>query len=315
MTIAAALLGTFRLTIDGRSIDPSALGRPSGLRLVKLLLVTPGHRIPREVAAELLWPEADPERSGANLRKSVHLARHALAGIGLPAQAIGGNAVLALDPAIPIDVDVDRLRIAIDAVAVAHAAERVPSLVALETLVDLGGCDLLPEEPYVEWLLPVRERLHRDAVEALLVGAAQARTMGRGALALRLVDRVLQLEPAEEVAHQLAIELHLDAGRIDAARRQLVACAAALADAYDVAPSPQLEGLIDARSRHSGATRTGPAEGEQAEPLRAGGIGALLVSALVEAVAALAGDRPLAPAIIDGRLVGEANARIGSLRA
>ena len=77
MAIRASLLGSFELSVDGRPIHPDAFARPSGLRLLKLLLVTPGHRIAREAAAELLWPEAEAEHSRVRLRKALHFARRA----------------------------------------------------------------------------------------------------------------------------------------------------------------------------------------------------------------------------------------------
>ena len=77
--LRARLLGGFELSVDGHAVPASAFERPSGLRLLKLLLATPGHRLRREEAAELLWPDADPDRSSANLRKAIHFARRALA--------------------------------------------------------------------------------------------------------------------------------------------------------------------------------------------------------------------------------------------
>jgi DNA-binding SARP family transcriptional activator len=311
-SVSATLLGGFQLSVDGRPIAPGAFQRPSGLQLLKLLLVTPGHRIAREVAAELIWPEADPEHSRVRLRKSVHFARRALEASGVAAEVIGGGfTMLEIDRSVIVEVDVDRLRAAIDEVLAARAAGRAPRPGALQTLADLGGADLLPDEPYEEWLLPHRERLHRSSVDALIFAATHARDAGLDDRALGYLERVLRLEPAEEEAHRLAIELHIAAGRPDAARRQLVACAAALADAFDVAPSPQLRALIDAASE---APARPALPGGSDEPAAAG-LGTLLVGALVEIVSALAGDRPLTLAIGDARLVRAASAPVGSQRA
>src|SRR6185503_4396297 len=105
------------LAVDGRTINRAAFERPSGVRLLKLLLATPGHRLRREAAAELLWPESDPERSGANLRKAIHFARRALDGeAGEGDSVIRGDAEwVRIDDAAGLDVDVDRLRAALDA--------------------------------------------------------------------------------------------------------------------------------------------------------------------------------------------------------
>jgi DNA-binding SARP family transcriptional activator len=300
--LEARVLGSVRLSVDGRPIDAAAFERPSGLRLLKLLLVTPGHRLPREAAAELLAPEADPERSRVTLRKAIHFARRALATRGIPESAIGGGvAFVDLDPAL-VDVDVDRLRIAIDAVLGPRPPHGLPQAGALEVLAELGGADVLADDPYDEAWLSVRERLHRDSVEALLAGVEHARQTGANALALRLADRLLQLEPAEEAAHRHAIELHVTAGRVDAARRQLAVCAAALADAYGIEPSPGLGDLLDA-----------PGDPPYRET-EARGIGAALVDALVETVIALGGRRTPAFAAVEARIVSRAASTVGSLQ-
>ena len=246
--IRGRLLGSFELSVDGRQIERSAFERPSGARLLKLLLATPGHRVRRESAAELLWPEVDPDRSGANLRKAVHFARRALDG-----GAGEGDSVIRGDvdwlrvedaPGFELDLDLDRLRRALDS-ARSGARDGQVDWTALETIAEVGGAELLPEDPYEEWLVPIRERLRQQTIEALQRGAAAARDDGRRELAFRLVEGALALEPADEAAHRIAIELHLGAGQLHAARRQLVACARALADTYGVEPSSELARLIE----------------------------------------------------------------------
>ncbi|MEO5704585.1 MAG: AAA family ATPase [Candidatus Limnocylindrales bacterium] len=264
------LLGRFELSVDGRTIERSAFERPSGMRLLKLLLATPGHRVRREAAAELLWPETDPERSGANLRKAIHFARRAMDSNASEGDSLirGGADSLRIADDAGLELDLDRLRAALDdtrtadrtadrpaelaaAPTAALAAEPVaaPDWTALETIADLGGAELLPEDPYEEWLVPIRERLRQQTLAALQRGAAVASAAGHTDLAFRLVDGAIALEPADEAAHRIAIELHLAAGQLHAARRQLLACARALAETYNVEPSPELGALIEAAAK------------------------------------------------------------------
>ncbi len=111
MRLEARLLGTFEVTLDGRRIERAIFERPSGLRLLKLVLATPGHRLRREAAAEALWPELDPERSEANLRKATHFARRALGTSGDARERVlaTDGPWLRLDRNLEVDVDVDRL--------------------------------------------------------------------------------------------------------------------------------------------------------------------------------------------------------------
>jgi DNA-binding SARP family transcriptional activator len=258
--VRVRLLGGLGLWIDGRPVERSGFERPSGLRLLKLLLAIPGHAVRREEAAERLWPEGDPERSAASVRKALHFARQALDRAGAPpdllssdgdALRLGGRAGGA--SAVELDIDVDRLRAAMEAVRAQasrsggeHGVASDIAVADLELLADLSGEELLPEDPYEEWLVPIRERLRQQVLQTLVDAGRAARSGGRPDLARRLVDRALALEPAEEAAHRLGVELFLDAGQLHAARRQLVECARALAQEYGVEPSRELVDLVAA---------------------------------------------------------------------
>jgi DNA-binding SARP family transcriptional activator len=247
-SVQARLLDRFEVAVAGRPVTAGAFERPSGLRLLKLLLATPGHRLRREEAADLLWPEADPDRSSANLRKAIHFARRALATADPGAEtliATDGDR-LRLAEGAHVDIDADELAAAIDAVEGRAASSAGEMGSALDGLARLGGLQLLPDDPYEEWLVPLRERLRQRTLAALDTGADLARGSGDRVRAFALIERSLALDPADEHAHRVAIELRLEAGEIHAARRQLQACRQAVAEAYGVEPDPALAALIDA---------------------------------------------------------------------
>lgn len=262
-TLRARLLGGFELATRGRSLQPASFERPSGLRLLKLLLATPGHRLRREEAAELLWPEADPERSGANLRKAIHFARRGLAAADPRSEHLvhAEGEVLRLEFDEAPDIDVDRLVAALSVVE--HVAGPEPGVIdALDVLASLGESELLPDDPYEEWLVPLRERLGKRTLEALLAGAALTRAGGDNRRAFVLLERALARDAANESAHRLVIELHLEAGHLHAARRQLQACRQAVAETYGVEPDPALADLID----RAAAARPAATIGREKEP-------------------------------------------------
>jgi DNA-binding SARP family transcriptional activator/tetratricopeptide (TPR) repeat protein len=255
-TLRARVLGGFELAVDGRPIPPSAFERPSGQRLLKLLLATGGHRIRREEAAELLWPDADPERSGANLRKAIHFARRALD------SAVPGGAefLVAAGPELrltgSLEVDADEMLAAID------AAERIGGSGATDALARLAGGELLPADIDEAWLDPIRTSLRERTLAALLAGASRARAGGERERAGELLRRLVGLEPADEAAHRGLIELHLEAGELHAARRQLQSCRQAVVEAYGVEPDPALESLI----AEAAARRPAAADRASTEP-------------------------------------------------
>ena len=250
--LQARLLGRFELRLDGTRIGPEAFERPSGLRLLKLILATAGHRVRREAAAELLWPEMEAERSAANLRKAVHFARRALSRVEPGDELImGGGDSFAFAPWLELDVDVDALRAAIGMLERTEGPDsgvrtkRADDDATFDVLLRFAGSELLPEDAYEEWLVPLRERLSAQTLRALLVAAQVARSADDPETALALLDRALTLDPADEGTHRLAIEIHLQDGRLHAARRQLRSAEQAVAEAYGVAASPELGQLIE----------------------------------------------------------------------
>ena len=111
--------GRLRRLARGRAIPPAAWTSQRAATLFKCLLSTPGHRLPREQASELLWPEAEPAASATNLRTTMHLLRQILDGPGAAESHLhteGGMLVLAPDGEYP---SADWL----DATAFARAAQ------------------------------------------------------------------------------------------------------------------------------------------------------------------------------------------------
>ncbi len=235
--VEVRVLGGFEVIAAGRPISRADWQRVSAERLVKLLLVTPGHRVSREVAGETLWPDADPESSRANVRKALHFANRALQDTGLLVSD-GGAIGLANDR---LRLDLDRLGAAIAEVASAPggggAADRCGD--AIEVVVDLAARDLLPDDSYEDWLIGPRERLRDLWQRTALPLAQRAFELGRWDHALELVTRVLDRDPTDEAAHRLAIELYAARGRHHAVRRQLELCRRALREEVDAEPSPE----------------------------------------------------------------------------
>ncbi len=250
--VTVQVLGGFAVHLDGRELGRADWGRLSAERLVKLLAVTPGHRLTREVAAETLWPGMPPESGRSNLRKAIHFARRALGADGVLA---GGGDVVSLDHR-RLHLDLDVLEAAMARITGGEAVEPgVPgSTTALDTILGLGGRDLLPDDLYEDWLVGPRERIRGVWVRTALRAAAAERDRGRKDEALAIVDRVLEKDPADEAAHRLAIELLAADGRHHAARRQFELCRRALRSTLDVDPAPETVEAFRAAERSASRT-------------------------------------------------------------
>ena len=239
------VLGGFEVTVDGRRLGHADWQRLSAERLVKLLVVTAGHSLSREAAAETLWPETSPDAGRASLRKAVHFARHAF---GAPDALSAEADNVRLDP-LAVQVDLDLL---LDAFATLGRHSRVPGeppvasglpgkdlYPALATVLELGSRTLLPDDGYEDWLVAPREQLRSRWQLVALDAANQAIAAGRTVEAHRLIEQLLDRDPSDEVAHRLAIGLYASEGRHHAARRQFELCRRALLDGLDAQPSEE----------------------------------------------------------------------------
>src|ERR671912_2910657 len=72
------LLGGFRVSIGSRAIAQDAWHLKKAAVLVKLLPLARGHRLHREQAMDILWPNAGRKGASNSLRSSLHAARKVL---------------------------------------------------------------------------------------------------------------------------------------------------------------------------------------------------------------------------------------------
>ncbi len=231
------LLGGFRVEVDGRPVGVHAWRHRRGAELVKLLALTPRHRLHREELIDALWPDLAPEAGAANLRKAVHFARQALG--GEEAIATRGG-VVELWPGGPLRIDAEEFE---DAVA---AALRSNAAKGAARAAQLYAGDLLPEDLYAEWAQGPRERLRRLHVQALRMGG--------------LWERVLQADPVDEEAHRALMRARLDEGNRQAAMRQFERLRQVLREELGVGPDPRSVELFQEILALEGTEPSTPAE-------------------------------------------------------
>jgi DNA-binding SARP family transcriptional activator len=176
------LLGAFEVLVDSQPVPADAWAQRRAADLVKLLALAPGHRIPRDEVLETLWPQLGADAAASNLHKAASYARRALGERG--AVVLRGG-VVELAPAAEVTTDVERFEAGDDSA--------------------YGG-ELLPDEPYEEWLLGPRARLCERRLAVL-------RSEGRW-------DEVLREDPADEEAHRALMRRHMASGDKPAAARQ-----------------------------------------------------------------------------------------------
>jgi predicted ATPase len=157
--VAVTLLSGFAAEVDGEPVPPTAWRLRKGRELVKLLALAPGHRLHRERAIDVLWPDLELAAASNNLHQVVHAARRALSADAIEVR----DGMLHLHA----DVDVDRLeRAAADARSAATPG-------AYRNALSLYAGELLPENLYDDWAEERRREL-QGLVDELEDGLAAA---------------------------------------------------------------------------------------------------------------------------------------------
>jgi DNA-binding SARP family transcriptional activator/predicted ATPase len=175
--------------------DDHGLRRLSGERVQNLLAYLVLHpRIPhrRELLADLLSPDASPERVRRNFSDTLYRLKKALSPEWLVIDAV----TIALDSSPEFWVDgweFERLA----------ASEQE---VDLHRAVELYTGDLLPEL-YDDWLVPEREFFRSQYLSALERLAALQESSGELRQALLSLRRLVSAEPLHEPAHQAYLRL------------------------------------------------------------------------------------------------------------
>ena len=141
------LLGGFSVSVGSWIIEEGEWRLKKAAGLDKLLALAPGHRLHREQAMDLLWPDASRKAASNNLRQTLHAARRTLSSdpaTGSRYLSSEGES-LVLCPGGPLWVDVDAFEEA------ATAARRSREPAAYRAALDLYAGELSPEDRYEAW--------------------------------------------------------------------------------------------------------------------------------------------------------------------
>ena len=236
------LLGGLSVSVGERKVDQSAWRLRKVASLIKLLALAPSHRLHRERAMDLMWPDLGLRAASNNLRQTLHVARKTLhpdPQISSHYLSVSGEQLL-MCPQGRIWVDVDAFE---EAANIARGS-KVPA--AYRAALELYSGELLPEDRYEEWAESRREDL-RQRFLSLLVELAGLYTE-RGseedlALAVQALQRVLAEESTNEEAHMGLMRLYASSGRSGEALRQYGRLSETLSRALDGEPGASARSL------------------------------------------------------------------------
>ncbi|MGE0066932.1 MAG: BTAD domain-containing putative transcriptional regulator, partial [Solirubrobacterales bacterium] len=232
-------LGRFRVEGAAGPINGDWLGQRPG-QLLKYLICERRRVVTSDQIGEVLWPEAGPQESSSRLRYNVHALRDKLE----PGRERGSPArfVLARRGGYLLDtgdVWLDADRFEVDALAGLAAREQWMSEAAAVHLADAIGLyrgEFLAGDPYLDWAIPERERLHQLACRALRARVEIAIETGELEPGAGQARRLAEMEPFDSDTQRLLIEICLRQGRRSEAHRRFTLFAKKLAQEFGRQP-------------------------------------------------------------------------------
>jgi DNA-binding SARP family transcriptional activator len=192
------LLGGFQLFYDEKPVE---LARSTRLQtLIAYIILHRTAPVVRERLAFLFWPDTSESQARTNLRNLIHQLRHAFPSISNYINFDNNTLEWRSDTPFQLDIDLFR-RCLLAAPGQASAKE------SLQEAVRLYKGDLYPTS-YDDWILPAREELHQEFIDALDRLALLQEEAREYPQALNTVRRLIQMDPLQPAANQRLMRLY-----------------------------------------------------------------------------------------------------------
>jgi ATP/maltotriose-dependent transcriptional regulator MalT/DNA-binding SARP family transcriptional activator len=205
-------LGPFEIARDDTPIRFAGKAQRRPLEVLRVLVALGGRAVPEPRVTDLVWPDADGDRTQQALAMAVHRLRRLL---GAEQALTRGNGRLGLDPRL-CWVDVWALEHAF--VAAEAAAGQMPELRRWAAQVEgLYRGPFLADERAQPWAEPLAERLRSRWLRHLALVAGAWLEKGDWGAAAGVYQRALEVEPATEPLYRGLAEVYRRAGRADEA--------------------------------------------------------------------------------------------------
>jgi DNA-binding SARP family transcriptional activator/predicted ATPase len=253
--LSIQLLGGFQLFAGDHRVGDAQFRLRKARSLVKVLALTPHHRLHRDQLVDLLWADQDPTLAANSFHQTLYAARRVLTGLGLSAQAILSlnDEILSLCSTSALQIDVEEF----ETRATRAHSSRDPLDYQAALTVYTG--DLLPEDPYEEWAAARREGLRQEHLRLLLELARLEESRGENEKAASSFQQVIEHDPVCEEAYAGLMRLNALNGQRSVALAQYDSCRRLLQKELGVEPSPDTSALYERiRAGELGGTLTPP---------------------------------------------------------
>lgn len=249
------LLGTFHVLLDGEPVTRFEYDKVRALLAYLAVERDIPHR--RDTLMVLFWPDQTDQAARKSLNQALYTLRKALGDSVAPGDRTGpfilaGRTEVQLNPEADIWSDVQAFAQGmgepIGPQIVDFPAEKLDRQREAARLYRgdfLQGLSLPDSTAFDDWAAGQRERLHRQASEALLALAGYHERRGELAEATRCLQRQLELEPWHEEAHRQLMRVLAHQGRRSEALVQYQRCRQALESELGLEPDPETEALAE----------------------------------------------------------------------
>lgn len=220
----------------------SAAGKPINLPsrkakgLLAYLAMSDGRAHARDKLAALFWEASGAKQARASLRQTLSRLRKLLNAGNGEVLVVDGDSI-ALNPA-GVEVDAMRFERLLN-VGTPKALEEASALYRGNFL---EGFSLLAD-PFEEWLMAERMRLHEMVESALTRLLAHYRRVHATEDAVRVAVQLLTLDPLQESVHRLLMQLYIERGRPRSALKQYELCRELLLRELGIEPEAETRRL------------------------------------------------------------------------
>ena len=246
------LVGTYRITLDGREVD---LGYAKVRALLAYLALEPERAHARDELAELLWPGSPEESARKNLRQALTTLRTAIQEDQVvPPHILARRDTIQFNPESDFYTDAGEFS-ALMALCARHAHPNLDDcpecMERLKRAAGLYQGDLLknlliPESlAFEEWLVLGRERLRLQMIDALGHLAAGGERNGDDEAAMQFARRRLVLDPWNEDAYRALMRVLARRGQRTAALAEFERCKRVLDKELGIEPSAETSRLAE----------------------------------------------------------------------
>ncbi|MBN1373094.1 MAG: tetratricopeptide repeat protein [Anaerolineaceae bacterium] len=254
--------GAFQVSLPGQPL--SAFGAEKVRALLAYLAVESDRPHPRRRLAGLLWPDQPEERALHNLRQALSTLRKLLPDppTGEPFFLVTPDTVQ-FNPRSPHNLDLREFQRLLDE-ALRHLSDRpcagrpvlpmLQSALALYHGPFLEHFNLDDSSEFDEWAFMLRESSNQRAVQALVLLVDYHERRHEFELARRAAERLVELAPWDETAHNQVIRLLAQNGQCSAAQARYATLRRYLADQMGLEPSAETVALFE-QVRQAAAAR------------------------------------------------------------